>query len=142
MLLNPYIFSNFNCSNLLDLRNLQEQVKKNILLPNIVLTFHCTVWINCSSDLKSFANPWPSASNFKSFSWSLEHCFLTVGQNNFESKIPFSKKSKNDKKKDKNRKFYLIFFRWRWWKEFGCWCQWWCHWRIQRRIWWKRCQDS
>ena len=31
-----------------------------------------TVWINCSSDLKSFANSWPSASNFNSFSRSLK----------------------------------------------------------------------
>ena len=27
-----------------------------------------TVWLNCSSDLKTFANSQPSASNFKSFS--------------------------------------------------------------------------
>ena len=38
-----YFFSNLNsnCPNLLDMRNLQEQVEKNILLPKIVLTFHC-----------------------------------------------------------------------------------------------------
>ena len=36
-----------------------------------------------------FANFWPSASNFKSFSRSLEQFFLTVGQNNFGKKIPF-----------------------------------------------------
>ena len=47
-----------------------------------------TVWINCSSDLKIFANSRPSVSNFKSFSRSLEHFFLTVGQNNFCNKIP------------------------------------------------------
>ena len=41
------------------------------------------------SDLKSFANSWPSASNFKSFSRSIEHFFLTVGQNKFGNKIPF-----------------------------------------------------
>ena len=46
------------------------------------------VWINCFSDLKIFANSRPSASNFKSFSQSLEHFFLTVGQNNFGNKIP------------------------------------------------------
>ena len=44
---------------------------------------------NCSSDLKHFANSRPSASNFKSFSRSLEQFFLTVGQNNFDNKIPF-----------------------------------------------------
>ena len=46
------------------------------------------MWINCSSDLKNFANSWLSASNFKSFSWSVEQFFLTVGQNNFGNKIP------------------------------------------------------
>ena len=47
-----------------------------------------TVWINCFIDLKNFANSWPSASNFKIFSRSLEQFFLTVGQNNFGIKIP------------------------------------------------------
>ena len=45
-----------------------------------------TVRTNYSRDLKS---SWPSASNFKSFSGSLEQFFLTVGQNNFGNKIPF-----------------------------------------------------
>ena len=51
---------------------------------------------NCSdllfkqiSNLKIFANSRPSASNFKSFSRSLEHFFPNVGQNNFGNKIPF-----------------------------------------------------
>ena len=60
--------------------NLQEQVKK---------TFRYR--INCSSDLKNFANPRPSASNFKSFSRSLEQFVLTVGQNNFVTKYHFFK---------------------------------------------------
>ena len=41
-----------------------------------------------SSDLKNVSNSWPSASNFKSFSWLLKHFFLTDGQNNFGNKIP------------------------------------------------------
>ena len=45
--------------------------------------------MNCSSDLKNFANSWPSASNYNFFSPSLEQLFLTVGQNNFGNKIPF-----------------------------------------------------
>ena len=45
--------------------------------------------INCYSDLENFENSEPSASNFKSFSRSLEQFFLTVGQNNFGNKIPF-----------------------------------------------------
>ena len=77
---------NLNCSNLLDLRNLQEQVKKAFCYQKLFWPF--TVWINCSSDLKHFANSRPSASNFKSFSRSLEQFFLTVGQNNFGNKIP------------------------------------------------------
>ena len=59
------------------MRNFQEQVKK------------AWTWISCSGDLKQFANSRPSASNFKSFSRSLEQFFLTVGQNNFDNKIPF-----------------------------------------------------
>ena len=39
--------------------------------------------------LKNLANSRPSASNFKSFSRSLEQFFLSVGQNNFGNKIPF-----------------------------------------------------
>ena len=59
----PIIFS--NCSNLLDLRNLQEQVKKAFCYQKLFWPF--TVWINCSSDLKNFENSRLSASNFKSF---------------------------------------------------------------------------
>ena len=43
-----------------------------------------TVWIF----FWIFENSRPSASNFKSFSWSVEQFFLTVGQNNFGNKIP------------------------------------------------------
>ena len=78
---------NYNCSNLLDMRNLQEQVKKAFCYQKLFWPF--TVWINCSSDLKFFENSRLSASNFKSFSRSLEQFFLTVGQNNFGNKIPF-----------------------------------------------------
>jgi hypothetical protein len=41
--------------------------------------------MNSSSDLKIFENSQPSASNFKSFSQSLEQFFLTAGQNNFNT---------------------------------------------------------
>ena len=65
-----------NCSNLLDQRNLQEQVKKH------------SVTKNCSGDLEISENSPPSALNFKSFSQSLEQFFHTVvGQNNFGNKI-------------------------------------------------------
>ena len=69
MFLNPNIFFsnlNSNCSNLSDMRNLQEQVKKAFCYQKLFWPF--TVWINCSSDLKIFANSRPSALNFKSFS--------------------------------------------------------------------------
>ena len=69
------------------MRNLQEQVKKAFCYHKFFWPF--TVWLNCSSDLKNFANSRPSASNFKSISRSLEQSFLTVGQNNFGNKIPF-----------------------------------------------------
>ena len=36
------------------------------------------------------SNSRPSASNYKSFSWSLEQIFLTVSQNNFGNKIPLA----------------------------------------------------
>ena len=87
----PIIFSNFdfNCSNLSSLRNLQEQVKKAFCYQELFWPF--TVWINCSSDLKNFENSRPSASNFKSFSQSLEQFFLTVAQNNFGNKITLLK---------------------------------------------------
>ena len=80
---------NYYCSNLLNIRNLQEQVKKALCYQKFFWPF--TVWINCSSDLKNIASSRPSASNFKSFSRSLEHFFLTVGRNNFGNKIPLSK---------------------------------------------------
>ena len=88
MFLNPNIFFNLNCncSTLLDMRNLQEHVKKAFCCQELFWTF--TVWINCSSDLKCFANSHHSASNFKRFSQSLEQFFLAVGQNNFGNKIP------------------------------------------------------
>ena len=69
------------------MRNLQEQVKKALCYQELFWTF--TIWINCSSELKNFANSQPSALNFKSFSRSLEQFFLTVVQNNFGNKIPF-----------------------------------------------------
>ena len=69
------------------MRNLKVQVKKAFCYQKLFWPF--TVWINCSSDLKIFANSQPSASNFKSFSLSLGQFFLTVGQNNFGNKIPF-----------------------------------------------------
>ena len=85
----PIIFTNlnYNCSIFWDLRNLQEQVEIAFCYQKLFWPF--TVWINCSCELKNFENSWLSASNFKSFSRSLEQFFLTVGQNNFGNKIPF-----------------------------------------------------
>ena len=76
-----------NCSNILALRNLQEQVRKAFCLKNFndLLLFELIV---LNSNLKMFANSRPSASNFKRFSQSLEQFFLIVGQNNFGNKIP------------------------------------------------------
>ena len=89
MFLNPNNFFNMNsnCSNLLDLRNKQEQVKKAFCYQQLFWSF--IVWINCSRDLKNFANSRPSVSYFKHFSRSQQQFFLTVGQNNFGNKITF-----------------------------------------------------
>ena len=57
--------------------NVQEQVKKALCYQKLFLPF--TVWINCSNDLKKFANSQPSTSNFKSFSHSRSEQF---GQQN------------------------------------------------------------
>ena len=78
---------NCNCSDLLDMRNLQEQVKKAFCYQKLFWPF--SVWINCSNDLKKLANSWPSALTFKSFSLSIEQFFLTLSPNNFGNKIPF-----------------------------------------------------
>ena len=61
-----------------------ERKKKSKLQESAerILQKLCTVF-------KNFDNYRPSASNFKSFSRSLEQFFLTVGQNNFGNKIPF-----------------------------------------------------
>ena len=81
MFLNPTDFFQY----LWDMRNLQEEVKTAFCYQKLFWPF--TVWINCSSDLKIFENSRPSASNFKSFSRSLEQFFLTVGQYNFGNKL-------------------------------------------------------
>ena len=65
----------------------RKKLKKAFCYQKLFRTF--TVWINCSCDLKTFENSRPSTSNFKSFSWSLDQFFLTVGQNNFGNKIQF-----------------------------------------------------
>ena len=51
----PIIFSNFdyNCSNFIDMRKLQEEVKKALGYQK--LFWPSSIWMNCSSDLKNFA---------------------------------------------------------------------------------------
>ena len=89
MLLNPNIFFQFsNSSNLLYLRNLQEQVKQAFCYQKLFWPF--TVGTNCSSDLKIFANACPSASNFKKKILITRTFSRTVGQHNFGNKIPFN----------------------------------------------------
>ena len=58
---------------LLDLRNLQEQVKKVFCFKNCT-DLSLLEYMNCSSDPKHFANSRPSASNFKQI--SLHQFFL------------------------------------------------------------------
>ena len=91
MFLNPNIFSSLNLkfSNSLDMRNLHEQVEKAFCYQKFFWPL-TAVWLNCSIDLKIFANSWPSsASNFKSyFDHYVEQSLFTIGQNNFGNKIP------------------------------------------------------
>ena len=87
MFLNPNIFFQFELL-LFFFIWFEEQVKKAFWYQKLFWPF--TVWINCSSDLKKISNnSRPSNSKFKSFSHSLQHFFLTVGQNNLGNKIPF-----------------------------------------------------
>ena len=67
MFLNPINFSNLNSNRpkLLDLTNLQEQVKKAFCYQKLFRPF--TVWINCSSDLKMFSNSCLQTWNSKVF---------------------------------------------------------------------------
>ena len=65
---------------------LQEHFKKAFCYQKLFWPF--IVWMNCSCDLKFFANSWPSASNLKPFSRSLEHFFFFFCQNIFGNKIP------------------------------------------------------
>ena len=68
------------------MRNFQQQVKKAFCYHKLLWAF--ANWINCSRDLKHFANSQPSVSNFNSFSRSLKQFVLTVGHSNFGNKIP------------------------------------------------------
>ena len=64
------------------MRNIQEQDKKAFC--HLKLFWPFTVWINCSRDLKKNSNCRIS----KDRSRSLEQFLLTVGQNNFDYRIP------------------------------------------------------
>ena len=66
---------NSNCFNLLDLRNLQEQVQKAFSHQTLFRPF--TVWVNYSSDRENFSN-------------FLRQFFLTVDQTIFGNKILLS----------------------------------------------------
>ena len=63
------------CSNLLDRIETFKKLE-SIIIPKLFWTF--TVGMNCSSDLKNSANSQPSASNFKSFSQSLNRTILVT----------------------------------------------------------------
>ena len=83
-------FSNFSCrflnpniicfnANLLDVRNLQEQVRKGFCFKN------CSVRIYCSSDLQNLENSRPSVSSFKKH--PITRIFLS--HSSTEHKLPF-----------------------------------------------------
>ena len=72
----PIIFSNLNsnCSNLSDMRNLQEQVKKAFCYQKLFWPF--TAWIHCSSDLKNFAKFLTLSLEFQKF-FSITRTFFS-----------------------------------------------------------------
>ena len=87
---------NSNCSNLLDMRNLQEQVKLSILLPKSVLTFNCLskmFYLGISNILQILGLHCLQPRISKVF-FLITRTFFSVGQNNFGNKIPFFYKHK------------------------------------------------
>ena len=76
MFLNPNYFSNLNlnCSNLLDLRNVQECVKIFTLLPKL---FWCTVRKNCRSDREKLLKFETECWEFANFSKSIEQLIFS-----------------------------------------------------------------
>ena len=76
----PIFFSNLNCncSDLLDMRNLQEQDGKAFCYQKLFWLF--TVWINCSSDPEKLLK---FEAESRKFEKKIE------GQNNFVNNIPF-----------------------------------------------------
>ena len=78
---------NSNCPNLLDLRNLQEQVKKVFCYQKLFWPF--IFWIHFSSVWEFLLKFEAEGREFSNILRSLEQFFLTVGQNNFGNKISF-----------------------------------------------------
>ena len=97
--LSPHINSVNQGMPVLDIRNLRNKLKKPFCYQKLFRPF--TVCLNCSSDLKNFANSWPSISKFKSFCRPLEHFFsqwvriILVEKYHFHLKYPQSSASKN-----------------------------------------------
>ena len=75
---------NSNCSNLLDIRNHQEQVKKAFCYQKLFWPF--TVWINYFSDRQNFCK---FSLEFQTFFSITRTIFLNLGQNNVGNKILF-----------------------------------------------------
>ena len=88
---------NFCFVNSYELKSMSFKVGKDFFntfeMPRVSYTMILQKSYFISIYLKILANSQPSASNFKSFSRSLEQFFLTVGQNNFGNKIPLPKKT-------------------------------------------------
>ena len=80
----PIISSNWNSYfyNTLNLRNLQLKKYSDKLI------WPFNVQINCSCHLKYFSNSRLSALSIQKYFRSLEYFLLTVGNNNFQNKIP------------------------------------------------------
>ena len=79
----PRIYKNFEITRTICLNNERSE---HFLVTECFSNFSC-MFLNPNLSFPNFSNSRPSASNFKSFSRSLEQFLLTVGQNNFGNKI-------------------------------------------------------
>ena len=78
---------NYNCSNSLDKKNLQEHVEEKFCYQKLFGPFN--VQTNCTSDCEYLLKLEAKSREFARILRSLEHFFLRVGQNNFGNKVPF-----------------------------------------------------
>ena len=104
---------NCNCSNLCDLRYLQEKVIQAFCYQTLFWSF--TVWINYSNFWENFWKFSAFSLEFQKFSPKVEQFFLTVGQKNSDNKIIFFQLTLTNR----IMQIRLFFERWLWNFEIG-----------------------